>query len=399
MVTPDTRLATQQDIIRLFRELLGRNPESNATIEAQLGQPVLDLAIYIAKSSEYRDRLFRFGLQELRLLVKAVPGADKLPDDWLVRFNSIAEARPFSNTDVIDYLGFIADPDGSDVWPPVTEPYGEFAFPESVTIVVPTINSSAWISDIYDVYRNAGLDPLFAVDSRSNDDTEGVLKRLGARYVAVASASRRVESLLPAIATSSPTDWVLRIDDDELPSGALLRWLSEADLGSDIGAYAIPNCPLMLDDTKRLLHSRFLAFGPAADFDRHWRLFHRGRVQYTDKLHTPGVEVQNGARAPDDAMLLHFDWILRSYDERLKKYDRYRQQSELGAERVRHFGIWEDIPFSWHCAQAVPSELLTILARQIEGRADGIEAKMLARAKPRSDRDLDLEDMSGREEE
>jgi hypothetical protein len=372
----DHCLSTREDVFRLFKEFLGREPESEAAIQAHLHRPLVDLAIGMAKMPEYRRRLTTWDSRELRLLAKLMPGYDKLTEDWLDRFTEIVRARPFDRCDVIEYLLFICNRGEHPNWPTISEPAASVVIPDSVTIVVPTINSASWIAGIFHFYREAGVDPLFAVDTRSSDGTEKVLADLGARFVTVASSSRRVESLLPAIVASSPTEWLLRLDDDELPSGALLRWLGQVDLDAPVDVHGFPRCQLVLDDKRRLMRSRFLSYGPSAEFDRQWRMFRRDRAVYSDELHSPGLVIQSGSGAPDDALILHFDWIIRSYEERLSKLVRYRGQSEMAAMRARHYGIWEDIPVAWHAFEPVESEKLAAFAQKIEGKANGFETNM-----------------------
>ncbi len=360
----DHRLSTREDVFRLFRELLGREPDSEAVLQAHLHRPIVDLAIGMAKTLEYRGRLARWDFYELPLLLRLLPGYDRLPKDWLDRFTDIVQAHPFDGYAVIDYLLFICNRGEHRDWPAISEPVASGAIPNSVTLVVPTINSASWIGEIFHFYREVGVDPLFAIDTRSSDGTEKVLADLGARLATVASPSRRVESLLPAIAASSPTEWLLRLDDDELPSGALLRWLGEVDLDAPVDVYGFPRCQLVLDEKQRLMRSRFISFGPAAEFDRQWRMFRRDRAVYSDQLHSPGLVIQSGAGAPDDALILHFDWIIRSYEERLSKFARYRDQSGNAALRARHYGIWEDIPLAWHAFEPVESEKLAAFARK-----------------------------------
>ena len=232
-----------------------------------------------------------------------------------------------------------------------------------MTLVVPTINSASWIGEIFHFYREVGVDPLFAIDTRSSDGTEKC-SPISARAWRRSPLLRAASIAFPAIAASSPTEWLLRLDDDELPSGALLRWLGEVDLDAPVDVYGFPRCQLVLDEKQRLMRSRFISFGPAAEFDRQWRMFRRDRAVYSDQLHSPGLVIQSGAGAPDDALILHFDWIIRSYEERLSKFARYRDQSGNAALRARHYGIWEDIPLAWHAFEPVESEKLAAFARR-----------------------------------
>ena len=49
--------ATDEDVFTLYRELLGREPESDDAVAGNRGQPLLDVALKFARSDEYRARL------------------------------------------------------------------------------------------------------------------------------------------------------------------------------------------------------------------------------------------------------------------------------------------------------------------------------------------------------
>ena len=50
-------IATAEDVICLYRKLLGREPESADVVEKRVGRPLIDLAIAFALSNEYCNRV------------------------------------------------------------------------------------------------------------------------------------------------------------------------------------------------------------------------------------------------------------------------------------------------------------------------------------------------------
>ena len=361
-------VATEADISRLYRVLLGRDPETPEVVKERVNRPLLDVVIEITKSKEYRS-ILDSGFPQLERLVKAIFGANAPRDDWIQHFRKIIATYRIPVAEILDYLLQISEQTEDRLWPAVTEPFGVGMCKDAITVVVPTFNSASWIAELVQAYRDIGIDPLFAVDSRTTDNTVSVLAASDARFVCVASTEPRVEALMPALAASAPTTWILRFDDDELPSGELIRCINGLDLDSAPSVYGFPHCHLRLEGQECLQRSRFIAFGPSADFDRLWRLFRKDRITFDGRLHTPGIVIQNTARAPNAAMILHFDWIIRNHETRLKKFERYRLQCDASARKVRHVAIWEDIPLSWHRFEPVPSERLTAFARRIKGKA------------------------------
>ena len=52
--------------------------------------------------------------------------------------------------------------------------------------------------------------------------------------------------------------------------------------------------------------------------------------------------------APANAILFHFDWVLRSYDERIRKITAYAYQNSQAAKAMAHMSIYEMVPEEWH---------------------------------------------------
>ena len=52
---PHQQLTTRTDVVTLYREMLGREPESEEVVAARCGQPLLDLALEFARAEEFRS--------------------------------------------------------------------------------------------------------------------------------------------------------------------------------------------------------------------------------------------------------------------------------------------------------------------------------------------------------
>src|SRR5258708_300586 len=52
---PEARKATRDDVVALYRELLGRAPESEAAIATMVGRSLLEVAVELARSEEFRS--------------------------------------------------------------------------------------------------------------------------------------------------------------------------------------------------------------------------------------------------------------------------------------------------------------------------------------------------------
>ncbi len=212
-------------------------------------------------------------------------------------------------------------------------------------IVVPTRNSGQWIRQFIQEYRRLGVQPLYLLDNRSSDDTGLILREEGVEVITVALAADRVEAAMSLIPESCPSTWVLRLDDDELPSAALLSWI-EAHLSAvQTDAVAVHRrwCLFGRDGIMRYSRAEMFYWNDNRPelLDPQTRLFRPDRVRYANQIHTPGFSVPLFEVAPSFAPIFHFDWILRSLSERLNKIHNYEAQEPGAGSNFAHFYLPE----------------------------------------------------------
>jgi hypothetical protein len=237
-----------------------------------------------------------------------------------------------------------------------------------MTLIVPTIDSEAWIQEVIDFYESIGLRPLYVVDSRTCDGTCEVLAAAKQNWIKVSGKARVFESLLPGILGRVRKPWVLRLDDDELPTPGLLRFCDEVVDRDDPPVWGFPRlCLRWHPGQPTLEYSTFLTLGAAADMDRQFRLFRPDRVTLKEEVHTPGFESTTLASAPSRALILHFNWVLNTASRRRDKAARYEALSgpELRARNV----LYEDIPEEWHLFESLEHPRLLDFARRIHEKS------------------------------
>jgi Glycosyl transferase family 2 len=94
-------------------------------------------------------------------------------------------------------------------------------------VLIPTRDSARWIGIFLDAYRKVGIEPFYVLDTRSADSTLDILWRKQADLIPFAPSADFAEAgMLEFGARHAGVDWLLRVDDDEFPSRALLRWIS-----------------------------------------------------------------------------------------------------------------------------------------------------------------------------
>ena len=197
-------------------------------------------------------------------------------------------------------------------------------------VVVPTRDSAGWIEAFAGFYRGIGIEPLYLYDTRSLDTTLSILRHIKADVIPVEPKFDRVESMLSFTQTVIQTKWVVRFDDDELPSLALIEWL-------DSSLVHVKETSLALSRRDALFVNGNLCFSRLEDYyfhpkdptylDPQLRVFQPGNVNFIETIHTPGFDASHSGTAPVSAFFVHFDWILCSFRQRLAKLERYERQS------------------------------------------------------------------------
>jgi hypothetical protein len=169
---------------------------------------------------------------------------------------------------------------------------------------------------------------ILAVDARAHPETLGSIGDLADR-VYVVPPVRNVERYLGWLHAQCTGDWILRVDDDELPSAALLGSLRELIAEREPTHYWLP---------RRWPHptaSEYIDDGIWGG-DAQVRLVRSmpGIWRFSGASHS-NIEVLGASRIAD-APLIHAVTLLRSFGEREAKVAYYRA---LGPEPLHESGV------------------------------------------------------------
>jgi hypothetical protein len=212
--------------------------------------------------------------------------------------------------------------------------------PDSFRIVIPTRNGGGWLAAFARAYARLGVRPLYVLDARTSDDSRDILAQFGCDVIEVTADFDRGEDVLWRGAIQADARWLLRIDDDEMPSRALIDWM----------AHALPERPepALYVSCRQAWHGGYsrledLYFNHARpDFLMPQpRLFRPDRVRYVTDLHTPGIDPAGAGWAPPDLFFLHFDWLVRDLPTRWAKLRGYEAQISGGGRDFVAFSIPE----------------------------------------------------------
>ncbi|RAI41818.1 glycosyltransferase, partial [Rhodoplanes roseus] len=195
-------------------------------------------------------------------------------------------------------------------------------------VVIPTRDSARWIGLLLEAYRERGIEPLYILDTRSADATRDILTVMKADVISFTPAADYVEAgMIEFGSRAAQAEWVLRLDDDEFPSDALLDWVAGATTRSVRDGFYVSRRDLFRRDGRIVYNRRRSSFTSAARprfLNPHARLYRPSRLGFHQALHASGIvdETLFGF-APAAAFFVHVSALVTSPAERLEKVRRY----------------------------------------------------------------------------
>jgi hypothetical protein len=229
-------------------------------------------------------------------------------------------------------------------------------FGARVTVVIHVTKSEAWLGQVMDFYRDAGLVPVFTVDARTSEEARKVLSTRGAACIDIRDDHRGDASTSDEF-RNIETPWLLRVDDDELPTPALLNFVDKAADYSTEFEWGFSRLHCRYDRSSGLQYSRFLPYGPFAGVGREWRLTARSSRQKERRA------------AIADAILLSFDWVVRPFAERVTRLQAGEVPADQLALSLASLHMHESIPESWHMFTSLPGKQYVEFAQKIDHSA------------------------------
>jgi hypothetical protein len=209
---------------------------------------------------------------------------------------------------------------------------------DNCRLIIPTRDSAGWIGIIIDFHLSHGLKPLIVIDARTIDSTREIVVSKGLDYLEFTPRGDYPEAgMLEFAAQNAKSDWLLRLDDDELPSRSLIEFSWGKGIKSKNQCWFIERRELYWEG-ERVVFSRSPGKYPLPDYPKYLhpmaRLFHVDRVDYLEEVHTTGFkELKLYGFAPPSAFIVHLNCLVHNFDFRLKKvlaYERIKPEMAWG---------------------------------------------------------------------
>jgi len=232
-------------------------------------------------------------------------------------------------------------------------------FGQAVSLIVQATKSERWLEQIIAFYEHIGVAASFTLDGRTSGATRQLLSAKGVSCIDIGNEAPG--DWPRTVFEKTGAEWILITCDDEIPSPALLAFADRAVKYSTNFVWGFPRVYCQYDPSSdELRYSQFLPFGPLASASLQWRLVAR----------SGGSKERRTAVA--DAVLFNFDWVARSFAERVGQL---RNDVPDGRARtsLASFELCESIPEKWHMWVPLREERFEEIARLIHrSRRDGL---------------------------
>jgi hypothetical protein len=193
-----------------------------------------------------------------------------------------------------------------------------------LSLCIATKNSAEYVEKLLRVGRSFADEVVVAVDASSNDLTERVCNEHADKVFRVESPGY-VERILPWLNEQCTGDWILRLDDDELPSVGLIEILPALMNDREITHYHLRRRTIIGE-----VRTEWIAQRPWWP-DWKLRLFRNipSIVRIPGRLHT-GYEVQGASRFLYRGSIYHYDFV---YHDEQRRREKVRQYEIISPEK------------------------------------------------------------------
>jgi len=214
-----------------------------------------------------------------------------------------------------------------------------------VEIVIP-VRNIWWIGVLARVYRGHGLAPIWIVDRGSHWLFRALAWAVCRRRQTVRPTARRAETMLEPVIAGLASDWVVRLDGDEIPSPGLIALIARLEAGEDPGHDYLGITRRWLREGPTGIEVSMNGFFGHQGRDYQYRIWRRAEIEITRDIHTPGIVIrpERVGFAADDCVIWHFNWICYSLAERRAKIASYDAQRQGAGSGFREFYLPEEAP-------------------------------------------------------
>lgn len=209
------------------------------------------------------------------------------------------------------------------------------------TVQIPVFNETRTLDFSAFYFDRLGIQARYVLDVQRTPEAEATVLRLGREPLIFTNDKPFIESGYESFAAASPTDWILRLDCDEVPSRELIDACSTFVQQSQGGVAGFERHQILWQNNRFLTAAPTERFAPAKQ--RQWRLFNRKHVTFNRHIHTPGIHLENPTEMPSAATIYHLSWVFLTWEDRLEKAARYDNHGQPSHNRENQLFPLEDV--------------------------------------------------------
>jgi hypothetical protein len=182
----------------------------------------------------------------------------------------------------------------------------------------------------------------------------------------VDNPATRVGEIIERISRHCGTRWVLRIDDDELPSLQMLAFVNSVIAGDSCRAVSFERHQCVVNRSGAML--RNTRHSPVVH--RQWRLYQPDAVEFHARGHTRCFELDplSELAAPSEAHMIHLDWVFHSREERVQKIARYDAHTPNHGTMFKDYYLGDTSPTFLDELTPLPAEEFVAVGRKMAAR-------------------------------
>jgi hypothetical protein len=238
-----------------------------------------------------------------------------------------------------------------------------------IKVIIPTINSAHYIDLVLSYYRDINLPVTVFVDSKTTDETASIAARYAVEVVPFVNSAPRVGEMIEGMSRHCRSRWVLRIDDDELPSIRMLDYVRKIIARDRYTVVGFDRYQTIFN----VNGAPFCSIKHDAITHRQWRLYQPDKVRFHGRGHSAGFDPIDGRGriAPTSAFMIHLDWVVHSPRDRREKLVRYETHTPGHGMRFRDFYLADECPDFHNDLMALPVTEFHKIGRKFVSRFPG----------------------------
>lgn len=209
----------------------------------------------------------------------------------------------------------------------------------NITLIIAAAEIDEVLISSINLYRQYFSKIAVAMDQRLAKKSQ--LENHGLNILSYTSTIETMTADLFLTSKKVETEWVLRLDADEVLTRDLAQLLIEKEheiLKSQLPLYSLARRWCLFQNGQLLSLPEL----PRLQFDYQSRLYRHTDLKVKNLLHGPGFELpeENLLISPKNC-ILHFDWFLKSFRERKRKLLFYDQLRPGYLRDHFHYYLWE----------------------------------------------------------